>query len=88
MTNAQYTLTGDLWAMPVLAQTQDSPTLHIINATPDNATISWSPSTPGFVLQETRVRSLANGSNSARGATNPIVVPATLPSKFYRLFKL
>lgn len=45
----------------------------------------WAPATPGFVLQETGSLSPANWTNSPSGATNPIVVPATLPAKFYRL---
>ena len=42
---------------------------------------------PGFVLQETLSLSLTNWVNSASSATNPIVIPVTLPTKFYRLSK-
>jgi hypothetical protein len=87
MTNGQYSVTGGFWALPTAVQSSGSPTLTILPATPGNATISWTPPTPGFVLQETWVLSPANWTNSLSGATNPIVVPATLPSKFYRLFK-
>jgi hypothetical protein len=87
MTNGQYAVTGGFWALPAVIQTPGGPTLSIAPAGPGQATISWSPNTPGFVLQETWVLSPANWTNSPSGATNPIVVPATLPTKFYRLFK-
>jgi hypothetical protein len=87
MTNGQYSVTGGFWALPTAVQVVGAPTLTIVPAAPGQATISWTPSTPGFVLQETWVFSPANWTNSPSGATNPIVVPATLPTKFYRLFK-
>jgi hypothetical protein len=86
MTNGQYSVTGGFWALPQAVQTIGSPTLTIAPAGAGQATIAWSPATPGFVLQETADLSLA-WTNSLSGATNPIVVPATLPTKFYRLIK-
>lgn len=32
-------------------------------------------------------RPMTNGQYSVSGATNPVTVPATVPTKFYRLFK-
>ena len=87
MTNGQYSVTGGFWALPAAVQVTGAPTLTIVPATPGNATISWTPNTPGFVLQETLSLSPTNWLNSASGVTNPILVPATLPTKFYRLFK-
>ncbi len=87
MTNGQYSVTGGFWALPTAIQVTGAPTLTIVPATPGNATIWWTPNTPGFALQETLVLSPANWTNSLSGATNPIIVPATLPAKFYRLFK-
>ena len=87
MTNSQYSVTGGFWALPTAVQVTGAPTLTIAAAMPSNATISWSPNTPGFVLQETLSLSPTNWVNSTSGATNPIVVPVTLPAKFYRLFK-
>jgi len=87
MTNGQYSVTGGFWALPTALQTTNAPTLTIVPATPGKATVSWTPDTPGYVLQETWVLSPANWTNSPSGATNPIVVPATLPTKFYRLYK-
>ena len=87
MTGGNYSLTGGFWALPTAVQTTNAPTLTIASATPGNATISWTPNIPGFVLQETLSLSPTNWVNSASGATNPIVVPTTFPTKFYRLFK-
>lgn len=64
-----------------------APTLTIAPASAGQATISWAPATPGFVLQETLSFSPTNWVNSVSGATNPVIIPATLPTKFYRLFK-
>ena len=87
MTNGQYSVTGGFWALPTAIQVSGAPTLTMAPAAPGQATISWTPNTPGFVLQETLSLSPTNWVNSASGATNPITVPATLPTKFYRLSK-
>lgn len=87
LTNGQYSVTGGFWALPVAVQTTNAPLLTIVPAAPGQATISWTPATPGYVLQETFSVSPAVWTNSPSGATNPILVPATLPTKFYRLFK-
>jgi len=87
LTNGQYSATGGFWALPTAVQVTGAPTLTIAPATSGNATISWTPNTPGFVLQESASLSPVNWTNSPSGAANPTVVPATLPMKFYRLFK-
>jgi hypothetical protein len=87
MTNGQFSVTGGFWALPVAVQTAGTPTLMIVPAASGQATISWTPNTPGFVLQESLSLSPANWTNAPSGATNPANVPATLPGKFYRLFK-
>jgi hypothetical protein len=87
MTNGQYSVTGGFWVLHTAVQTTNAPTLTIDSATPGNATVSWTPDTPGWVLQETGSLAPANWTNSPSGATNPITVPATAPARFYRLFK-
>jgi len=63
------------------------PTLTI-GASLSNAVISWAPDTgTNWLLQQTAVLSPATWTNSPSGSTNPIVVPAALPTKLYRLFK-
>lgn len=85
LTNGPYSVTGGFWALPTAVQTSGAPTLTIVPATPGFATISWSPNNTNFVLQETWSLTSVNWTNSPSGATNPIVVPASLPTKFYRL---
>jgi hypothetical protein len=88
MTNGQYSVTGGFWALPTMIQTPGAPTLTIAPATPGNATISWTPDTgTNWVLQQSVELSPAVWTNSPSGFTNPIVVPATLPMKYYRLIK-
>src|SRR5690349_23718994 len=53
MTNGPYAITGGFWALPTAIQVGGAPTLTIVSAAPGQATISWAPATPGFVLQET-----------------------------------
>lgn len=87
MTNGQYSVTGGFWALPVAVQIPGAPTLIIVPAAPGMATISWTPNTAGFVLQESPSLSAPAWTNSPSGTTNPISVPATVPVKFYRLRK-
>ena len=87
MSGGNYSIDGGFWGLNAAVQTPGAPTLTIAPATPGNATLSWTPATAGFVLQETLSLSPTNWVNSVSGATNPVVVPATLPTKFYRLFK-
>ena len=87
MTGGVYSVTGGFWALPIAVQTPGAPTLTIVSHAPGFALISWLPPTPGFVLQETPSLSTTNWIYSPSGATNPVVVPATLPARFYRLHK-
>ena len=87
MTNGQYSVTGGFWNLVNVVQTSGAPALSIAPAGPAQATISWTPATPGWVLQENSNLGTTNWINSVSGATNPIVVSATVPKKFYRLFK-
>ena len=87
MTNGQFSVTGGFWVLPTAVQTPGAPTLKIVPAAPGQAKVSWTPATPGFVLQESFALSPGNWTNSVSGAANPVVVPATLPKKFYRLIK-
>jgi hypothetical protein len=87
MTNGVYAVTGGFWVLPTAVQVPGAPTLTIAAGLPGQATISWSPATPGFTLQETWSLAPANWTNSSSGAANPIAVPAAAPAKFYRLVK-
>lgn len=87
MTGGEYSLTGGFWTLPVVVQTPDAPTLFIAPAGSGQATLSWAPDTPGYVLQETSSLSPSNWTNAPTGPTHPVTVPITLPIKLYRLFK-
>jgi hypothetical protein len=86
MTNGQYAVTGGFWSLYAI-QTPGAPVLTIVPAGPGQATVSWAPNTPGFVLQQSLSLSLANWTNSPSGSTNPINIPAAGGAKFYRLHK-
>ena len=69
-------------------QLEGAPTLMIVPDTPGNAMISWTPDTgTNWVLLQTLSLSPASWGNSSNGWTNPIVVPATLPTKSCPLHK-
>jgi len=88
MTGGHFSLTGGFWALPTLVQAPGAPTLYIANAAPGWATLWWTPATDtNWVLQERLSLTLGAWSNSPSGATNPITVPTTFPTKFYCLFK-
>ena len=70
--------------------------LSLLNAPPElniapndvsQVTISWTPPTPGFGLQESVGLSPVAWSNSPSGQTNPVTLPATGDTKFFRLSK-
>jgi uncharacterized delta-60 repeat protein len=69
------------------AATAPSPTLSIVPGAPGQVAISWTPPTPGFTLQSTDSLAPTNWVNAPSGPTNPATLPATLPARFYRLFK-
>ncbi len=85
LTGGQFSLVGGFWALPTAVQVAGAPLLSVSPAAGGHALISWTPNTPGFVLQESLNLLSSAWTNSPSGATNPIVVPATLPAKYYRL---
>src|SRR5256885_14185661 len=50
MSGGNFTLDGGFWGGVFAVQQVGAPTLHIVRNGPD-VVISWSPATPGFVLQ-------------------------------------
>jgi len=84
MTGGPFLVSGGFWAF-IAVQTPGAPFLSIVAASPGEATISWTPDLPGWVLQESLSLSAPAWTNSPSGATNPVVVPATWSMKYYRL---
>src|SRR5438093_4963130 len=87
MSGGNYSLDGGFWSLIDAVQTPGAPTLTIIPAAPGQATVSWTPATHGFVLQESQSLTSPNWTVAPSGASSPITVSATAPAKFYRLFK-
>jgi hypothetical protein len=87
MTNGQFSVAGGFWVLPLALQVEGAPKLSIAPASAGFATISWTPNTAGFVLQETWNLSPSNWTNSPSGSTNPIIIPATATARFFRLHK-
>lgn len=87
LTNGQFSVIGGFWALPEVVQTPGAPALSITPGAPGQAVVSWSPATPGFVLQEATNLEHPNWVNSPSGATNPVNVPTITTPKFYRLYK-
>lgn len=87
LTGGQFSVTGGFWALPVTVPTAGAPMLTIVPVGPGQAAISWAPKTPEFVLQVSPTLHPLVWANAPSGATNPVVVPATLPTTFYRLIK-
>lgn len=85
MTGGTFSLVGGFWALPFAIQSADAPLITIIPFGSGQARISWAPNTPGFILQETTDLANEPWVNSPSGSANPVVVPAALPIKSYRL---
>jgi len=86
MTGGPYSLQGGFWSL-IAVQAPDAPFLNIEPTGPGQATISWIPDEPGWLLQQATELVASNWVDSASGPTNPIVVPTTVPITFYRLHK-
>jgi len=69
------------------ARLNRAPALFIGPAAPGFATVSWTPATPGFVLQVTPTLTPPAWTDVPSGTNNPATVPATLPARCYRLTK-
>ena len=85
LSGGSYTLQGGFWPGIGVPSTTGAPTLFIL-LSGNNVVISWSPTTPGFTLEETDSLSLPSWTPAPGGNPTP---PITLASgaKFYRLRK-
>ncbi|HMO51007.1 MAG TPA: hypothetical protein PKE26_08075 [Kiritimatiellia bacterium] len=88
LTGGGFSLAGGFWVLPIAVQTPGAPELLIAPAASGFATISWSPDTgTNWVLQQSLHLTSGVWSNAPSGWTNPVMVPATPPVTFYRLFR-
>jgi hypothetical protein len=85
LSGGSYTLEGGFWPGLVVASTTGGPTLFI-QLSGANVIISWSPSSPGFALEQTD--SLVSPAWFPAPGGNPTApIPANNETKFYRLSK-
>lgn len=66
--------TVELIALDVIGYHFMAPTIAIANAGTGRETVSWSPNTPGFVLQESTDLASVTWLNSASGTNNPVTI--------------
>jgi len=69
----------------VLSFTPDPPVLNLTAAAPGFLTLSWTPDTSGFVLQVSPTLSPAAWTNAPSGAANPVTLPMSAATGFYRV---
>lgn len=82
MSGGGYCVDGGFWPGLTIPSNTDVPTLaiQIVN---DHARISWSPATPGFTLEQTEDLSAPNWIPAPAG--NPVIVPMSAKTQFFRL---
>ena len=85
ITGGTFELNSGYWAHAV--QVSGAPFLSITPAGPGQVMLSWMPDDSGWILQEKGSLTAPSWTNSASMSTNPVVVPASLPTTFYRLHK-
>ena len=82
-----YVLEGGFWAGAYAVQQVGSPTLILERSSlgDGNVTLSWAPEASGFILQVTDDLSAPDWQDAPSGSLNPVTLPATATTRFYRL---
>jgi hypothetical protein len=75
----------ELIALDVIGYNLMVPALSIAPAGSGQATLSWYPNTPGFILQECSNLAAPAWVNSTSGTNNPVTIADSSAVKFYRL---
>lgn len=75
----------ELIALDVIGYNFLVPKMSITKVSTNKESISWSPATPGFILQENTNLLSTNWLNSVNGTNNPTTVTNTTTLKFFRL---
>jgi hypothetical protein len=83
----EFTITGGFWTSPAAGPAPEPPKLMVAMPESNLAQISWSPPTPGFVLQTTTSLSPPEWENTLTGATNPVTLLPTLRVQYFRLIR-
>jgi hypothetical protein len=89
MSGGSYSLVGGFWGGIIAVQTEGGPKLVIENLLNGTAKISWSPNTPGFVLQQVNglTPTPLSWANAPAGYTNGAIIPASPNIRYFRLLK-
>jgi len=82
-----FMLSGGFWGALIPVQETGAPFLFIQPGVAGNASISWSPATPGYVLQYNDNLATTNWLNANTGATNPVSIPTVPSIRYFRLYK-
>ena len=86
LSGGNYTLQGGFWPGIVVPSTGEAPTLFIQLAAA-SLMILWSPSTPGFSLEQSSTLLPGSWAPAPSGANNPATIPLGSGPTFYRLKK-
>ena len=84
LVGGSYRLDGGFWGGVFAVQQVGAPTL-VIQRSGANVIISWDSNASGFILQETMNLSNPASWSATSGGFNGMSVPASGPTKFYRL---
>jgi hypothetical protein len=85
MTGGPFALSGGFWSVYAV-QVPGAPVLHIIASGPNEVTVSWEPGDSDWVLQAAGILEYDMlWTNAPSGPTNPVVIPVTQPTHYYRL---
>jgi len=86
LSGGNYTLQGGFWPGIVVPSTGEAPALFIQLAGA-SLMILWSPSTPGFSLEQSSTLLPGSWAPAPSGADNPATIPLGSGPTFYRLQK-
>jgi hypothetical protein len=86
MTGGGYTLEGGFWPGVVVPSIGEAPTLFI-QLSGVSVFVSWSPATPGFSLEQSSTLLPLSWGAAPGAGTNPVVIPLSTGTRFYRLRK-
>ena len=85
MAGGPFTLSGGFWSV-FAVQVPGAPVLHIVVSGSNEVTISWEPGDSDWVLEAAGIlKDDMLWTNAPSGPTNPVVIPVTQPTHYYRL---
>ena len=85
MSGGSFILEGGFWGGAFAVQQVGAPSLQIARDLSGNVIISWVPDGGGFALQFSDDLASPLWGDAPSGGQNPVLLPATLTTRFYRL---